>query len=193
MATLSRHLFSAGTAGPVRPAFPIPGLVLAGILLVPFPILAFGPCVRVKTMRGPARRQGGFTLLEVLIAFVIVALALGVLFQGATQSLGSVRTTARYQEALSRARSHMAAVGQSGPLVAGTQSGDDGSGFRWRTDISPLATIPVTGGSRLGSRAVLYAVTATISWGQNGQGGAGQRREVRLLTRRVGTAPAAVP
>ena len=212
MATLSSHSFSVGSAGPVRPALPMSGLVPTARFLFHAPScpLAFA---RAKTMRGaspgrdirflrfrargithgPAQRQEGFTLLEVLVSFVIAALALGVLFGGAEQSLGSVRVAARYQEALSRARSHLAAVGRSEPLVAGTQGGDDGSGFRWRTDISPLASIPVASDSRLGSRAILYSVTATISWGQKGQGGAERGREVRLLTRRVGTAPAAAP
>ena len=61
--------------------------------------------------------ERGFTLLEVLIAFVIAALALGVLFQGTAGSLGSVRVSGQYQEALSRARSHLEAAGLASRLT----------------------------------------------------------------------------
>ena len=50
---------------------------------------------------GPDR---GFTLLEVLVAFIIAALALGVLFQGGIGGLTTANAAARYDEALSRAQ-----------------------------------------------------------------------------------------
>jgi len=53
--------------------------------------------------------QGGFTLLEVLIAFAIVAIALAALIKGAGFGFNAVGQSARYEEALSRARSHLAA------------------------------------------------------------------------------------
>ena len=47
----------------------------------------------------PWRREpteAGFALLEVMVAFIIAALALGVLFQSGLSSLRSIKTAARY-------------------------------------------------------------------------------------------------
>lgn len=150
------------------------------------------------------RSERGFTLLEVLVAFIIAALALGVLFQGALGGLRSVRVAGHYQEALSRARSHLATLDRGGPLVAGEQTGDDGSGFHWRMRIAPLATAAVAAAAApalpgavasdpdaagpSAPRAALYAVRVAVSW--TSDGGA---REVVLDSERVGPAPPRAP
>ncbi len=137
-------------------------------------------------------RGRGFTLLEVLVAFVIAALALSALSEGAIGGLHAARVSGRYEEAVSRARSHLAAIGHGMPLAAGEQAGDDGGGFRWRTRIGMVASAPIArGGAAVvegGSRAVLYGVTVVIAWNDNGT-----ERQVRLETRRVGSAPASAP
>ncbi len=129
----------------------------------------------------------GFVLLEVLVAFVIAALALGGLLAAAMAGAGATAAAGAYEEAIARARSHLAAIGRSGPLLAGTQRGDDGGGFVWQTRIAPLASssaVGAGGGPALG----LYAVSVTIAWH------AGRRdRAVTLGTERVALAPAATP
>ncbi|MBP0494950.1 type IV pilus modification PilV family protein [Pararoseomonas indoligenes] len=123
-------------------------------------------------------RDGGFTLLEVLIAFLIAAMALAVLFRTAVEGQAAATTAARYQEALSRARSRLAAV-DSIPLQAGDQSGDDGGGYRWRTRVASVAEgAPVREGP---PSPALYAVAVAIAWGE----GSGAR-SVQLETRRLG-------
>ena len=128
--------------------------------------------------------EGGFTLLEVLVAFLIAALALGALSQGAAGGLQSARVSGHYQEALSRARSRLAALETPEP---GETSGDDGGGFSWQVRVTPLAT---AGRAREGvdamrpGRAVLLGVTVRIAWRI-----AGGAREVVLETERVGLAP----
>lgn len=108
-------------------------------------------------------RSGGFTLLEVLVAFVIAALALSVLYRGATAGLLSARVATQYEEATSRARSRLATIGHGSAIVPGEQSGDDGSGFRWRTRVSVLQSAPRTAGNA--PVATLYAVSVSIEWG----------------------------
>ena len=125
---------------------------------------------RIDTLAGEGR-EGGFTLLEVLVAFAIAAPA-----------------AAAYQEAISRAQSRLDALGDDG-LAAGERTGDDGGGFRWRTRIASLASTtpsrPTPRGSPYAAGAALYAVTVEVSW--SSPGGA---RAFTLDTRRVG--PAAV-
>jgi general secretion pathway protein I len=129
------------------------------------------------------RAERGFTLLEVLVAFAIAALALGVMFRAIGTGLGSAAVAARYQQALSRARSHLAAAGVR--LVPGTQSGEDGGGFSWRVRISVTAQGPPL---PAGVRAVLYAVRVTESWDADGR-----TRAVTLETERAATVAAPIP
>ncbi len=130
-----------------------------------------------------ARRDDGFTLLEVLVAFAIAALALGVLFEGAVGGLRSTRVADRTEEALSRAQSHLAAVGQGMPLGPGTQEEDDGGGYYWSVRIRPLRSAVSTS-----ARIVLYAVQVTESWSEGRSSGADTTRSVVLRTERLGVA-----
>ena len=135
--------------------------------------------------------ETGFTLLEVLVAFVIAALALGVLFQGAIEGLASVHLADRTTEALTRARSHMAAVGHGIPLAAQSQEGEDGSGFHWSLTVRPLAsaTLLQPGGDPLHpAHETLFEVRVTESWDAP-QG----RRGTTLVSRRAALTPAAAP
>ena len=110
----------------------------------------------------------GFTLLEVLIAFAIASIALAVLYHGAVDGLLGSRVAARSDEAVSRARSRVAALCHGARLVPGEQSGDDGSGYSWRTRIERAATeIVARGGEDQPAqpmRADLFAVRVTVSW-----------------------------
>lgn len=140
-------------------------------------------------MGGIGRRDRGFTLLEVLVAFIIAALALGELFSVAASDLRSVQVAGRYEEALSRARSHIAAIGLDGRLVAGELQGDDGGGYHWAVRITQTAAAAPAEGAGIAAvqapRAALYLVAATVSW-QDGE----RARVVRLTTERVGEVPA---
>ena len=77
------------------------------------------------------RTDRGFTLLEVLIAFVIAALAMGALFSGTVSGLDATAVAAKYDEAISLAKSHMAAIGRGAAIAAQETSGADGEGFTW--------------------------------------------------------------
>jgi general secretion pathway protein I len=136
--------------------------------------------------------ERGFTLLEVLVAFIIAALALGVLYEGAFAGLFASRVASHTAEAASRARSHLAVIGHGMAIQPGDSRGDDGGGYQWRVSIRQLATAPTGRGDPTvvarGPRAALYAVTVRITWQMDGAG-----REVRLDTEIVGPAAAAGP
>lgn len=133
------------------------------------------------TQRQPIGRQGGFMMLEVLIAFVIATLALGVIIGAATGSLHATQIAARYQEATLRAQSRLAEAVNGGVLTPGDREGADGGGYRWhvRVTLAPGAEVrPVSDGAL---PETLYAVTVWITW-RDGTG----TREVRLDTERIG-------
>jgi general secretion pathway protein I len=113
--------------------------------------------------------QRGFSLLEVLIALIIAGIALGTVFRATTETIRATAAAARYQEAISRARSHLDGIGAN--LVAGEQTGDDGGGgFHWRVLVRAVDS---TGKQDSAGRPVantdmlvitLYAITIWITW-----------------------------
>jgi general secretion pathway protein I len=130
----------------------------------------------------PGRGQNGFTLLEVLVAFAIASIALAVLYQGASTGLLGSRQAARTDEAVARARSRVAAMCHGARLAPGEQSGDDGAGYTWQTQVSRAAS-KIVGPSAADEaksppRADLFAVRVTLSWS-----GAARPHRVTLETR----------
>ncbi len=122
----------------------------------------------------------GFTLLEVMVAFAIAALALTVLTQAASHGTLATSASVHMQEAISRAQSRLAAATLA--PHPGEQSGDDGGGFTWRTDVQTVATGALRDHEAV--RSTLYHISVEIFWRLDG----GQR-QVRLDTMRL--APAA--
>jgi len=128
-------------------------------------------------------RGNGFTLLEVVVALAIAAMALVGLFQAGSGGLFAVDTAARAEEAVQRAQSHLAAVGRDAALVQGEFTDEDGGGFRWRLRVRPVATRQALSPSvNSAAPATLYDVEVAISWpGHSGD------RSVVLKTMRLGT------
>jgi general secretion pathway protein I len=129
-------------------------------------------------------RQGGFSLLEVLIALIISGIALAAVFQAASATMRATTTAARYQEAVSRAVSHLDGAGAN--LMPGEQDGDDGGGFHWHVLVRPVDSTGKqdAAGKPLANTdtlvVTLYAVTVSITWrdGRN-------ERVVRLDSQRL--------
>jgi general secretion pathway protein I len=121
----------------------------------------------------------------VLIAFVIAALALGVMFDAVLGGLRATRTASNYQEAISLAKSHLAAITNANVTGQETQ-GDDGHGFTWKLRIAPVGTVTLARNADLDPadapalQATLYAVSVTELWKADGG-----ERQVRLESARV--------
>lgn len=75
-------------------------------------------------------RQAGFSLLEVLVAFVILALSLGVLMRLVSTSLGNIARAEHATQAVTVAQSVLARLGTDSPLTEGAQDGEAGA-YRW--------------------------------------------------------------
>lgn len=134
--------------------------------------------------------ERGFTLIEVLVAFAIAALSVAVLVRAVSTGMLAAHTARNYEEAVVRARSHLAALGRDATLVVGDRSGDDGEGFRWRLSVRPLAAgaLPQKAGSpQFGPNRslTLFAVDVGIAWT-----GLGGTREIVLHSLRLGNAQA---
>ena len=86
------------------------------------------------------RRDAGFTLVEVLVAFTIVTIVLAALYQAIA---GAYRGYARAQvreQTLALARAQLEAVGIEGPLQSGESTGTYATGVVWHLTVEPAET-----------------------------------------------------
>ena len=125
------------------------------------------------------------SLLEVMVAFVIAALALGVVVDGTVDGVRTASSATRTEEALFRARSRLAATAAH-PVVA-MSSGDDGGGFSWRSTVAPVVGSGVGVGAAQQGGPALMSIQVSVTWA----GAVGSTRQVTLRTERLvaGTAP----
>lgn len=121
-------------------------------------------------------RRRGFTLIEVLVAFAILAVALTALFQVFSGGLGAIGTAERHSMATMLARSILDDVGAEIPLAVGEQRGELDDGFSWlvRIERSAVTNLVAEGGELY----IPYDVTVEISWGRG--------RALSLTTLRIG-------
>ena len=119
-------------------------------------------------MKPPLRRQRGFSLLELLVAFTILALSLGVLMQIFSGSLRNVETTTDQAQATLLAQTLLASVGIEERLAEGESAGQVGDHFRWTLRVLPFVEAPAADRPAAQPQALsieLWQVTAHVAWG----------------------------
>jgi general secretion pathway protein I len=136
----------------------------------------------VKTPMRTSRawRQGGFSLLEILVAFAILSLSLGVLlriFGGAGRIAG---TADEYSRAIVVAESLLAAAGVETPLQPGETSGDIGEAYRWTMRVNPYPLDEtLLGPQQMGFKP--YWVELSVEWGDENDPRSFDLTTLRLL------------
>ncbi len=83
-------------------------------------------------------QQTGFSLLEVLVAFSILALSMGTLMQIFSGGLRNVGLSEDYARAVAIAEEQLTTVGIETPVVPGETRGEFGEKFRWQMLAKPL-------------------------------------------------------
>jgi len=111
----------------------------------------------------PARRQAGFSLLEVLVSLVVVALTVGAAIGVYGQAAESAGRGERALQALMTAQSLLAEHGTAIPLKSGTNYGKTEAGLRWRSIVSPYEGLDRDQMRRLPVKP--FTVGVTVSWG----------------------------
>ena len=116
-----------------------------------------GPSRKPGQGRAAARRQRGFSLLELLVAFSIMAMSLGLLYRVAGGSLRSVSDVSQHQQATWLAESLLASR-QVVRADGWNESGESG-GYNWQVRSSPYPT------GLNGPKAIpLHEIQVEISW-----------------------------
>ncbi len=78
-------------------------------------------------------------MLEVLVAFSILAVSLGVLFQLFGQGFRAARIAEEYTHATLLSQSLLAGIGVETPLEPGVRSGDRDDIYSWEIAVKPFA------------------------------------------------------
>lgn len=120
--------------------------------------------------RGPGcRRSGGFTLLEVLLAFIIFALSFATVLEILSASMRSTMRARDYSEAALLAQSLMDTVGTELPVEDSILEGETDDGFRWSIDIVTWLPEDDYGYYVLdiadANGTLIYWVDVTLEWG----------------------------
>ncbi len=121
--------------------------------------------------------QQGFSLLEILIAFSILAFSLGILLNIFSGGLRRTLVSEEYQEAVTIAQSILAQVGIEEELQEGEKQGEVQEKYQWTQSIQ---TFGDEGLDPETMHITPYQVTVTVEW----QAGTNNRR-VELITLRL--------
>jgi general secretion pathway protein I len=137
------------------------------------------------------RQARGFTLLEVMLAFALLAFAMGLLIGMLANGLHQVSRAESATEATLYAQSLLDPLGTLDPITPGERDGYfQGNRYHWRLQITPaqdpaprvaVITVPTT---EVLTPPVLYRIALDVSWGAGGVG-----QTLHFATLRARTAP----
>ena len=122
-------------------------------------------------------KQQGFSLLEILIAFSILALSLGILLKIFSAGVNTAVVAEDYTAAVQIAESLMAKTGVETPLQADQASGLENEKYHWLVEVSPFEFNPENVDTTA-ITAVLFKVKVIVSWGDDNA----NDRQVELTT-----------
>ena len=122
-------------------------------------------------------KQRGFSLLEILIAFSILALSLGILLKIFSAGVNTAGVAEDYTAAVQIAESLMAKTGVETPLQAGQGAGLENEKYHWRVEVSPFVFNP-DNIDISALTASLFKVKVSVTWGD----GNASDRQVELIT-----------
>lgn len=126
-------------------------------------------------------RSRGYTLIEVLVAFMILAMALTVLLRIFSGGLRNLSVSSDYAHAILVAEAQLAGAGITAALVPGETHGYAGEKFRWTRIVRSY--IPAEGYTADSMPLPAYHVTVIVQWPH-----AGGTRQVDIGSVRLGKA-----
>jgi general secretion pathway protein I len=98
------------------------------------------PVNRRVCLSGGPQARNGFTLLEVLVAFTLLALAMGIIMQVFSRGVNGADLADRYAKAAMLAESKLATVGVEEALAEGDYNGQFDDKFAWTMTVRAYAS-----------------------------------------------------
>ncbi len=113
--------------------------------------------------RTRSRRVRGFTLLEILVAFIVLAVAGGALLQLFQGGLQNLTLAAEYTQAALLARSKLAELDARAEVSASSEEGSFDDQFRWEVTLQPYVDADGATPPEAGVQAMQLELT--VLWG----------------------------
>lgn len=123
---------------------------------------------RRQILRLPGRDRG-FTLLELLLAFMVFALSFATVLEILSGSMRNTIRARHYSEAALTAQSLMDQVGLEFPLESGFGMTGEAGEYEWDIDIQPYSSGENAHSTELAELTgiTLLEVNLVVSWGQS--------------------------
>ena len=146
---------------------------------------------RTRGHRG-ARGQRGYSLIEVIVAFALLALALTLLLGTLSGATRQVRWSGDAGRAALHAQSLLDQVGVGEPLEPGQSDGEfDAGRYRWTLAVAPWIDPGAPPAAAIDPAAPrLFGVTLSVQWGD---GRPAERLQLRTLRLAAPGAEAVLP
>ena len=117
-------------------------------------------------MNNLAKKNQGFSLLEILVAFTIMAISLGIILKVFSSGVNTAIISEDYIIATQISESLMAKTGIEEPLESGQKSGLENEKYRWEVNIEQVDN-PLLDSSDV----ELMEVKVQVQWGEERQNG----------------------
>lgn len=127
------------------------------------------------------RYRRGFSLIEVLVAFTILSLMLGVVFEIHGRLARALAVSDGYGRAAVIAESLLARAGTDPALPPGEHRGREPGGYRWSVRIRPDTALEAGDTSAAAIGVVPMTVVVEVVWGDAGRERRFEARSLRLL------------
>ncbi|WP_159680300.1 prepilin-type N-terminal cleavage/methylation domain-containing protein [Luteimonas sp. 9C] len=131
--------------------------------------------------------QRGYTLIEVIVAFAVLGIALMLLLGTLSNGTRQVRWAADSGRAALHAQSLLDGIGIDIPVVPGSSTGEFEDGrYRWSLEIAPYVDPALPPALADSSGQQLFEIGLAVDWGERGPR---ERLQVRTLRLREPDAP----
>ena len=122
----------------------------------------------------------GFTMIEIVVALLVLSIASAVLFEGFSVGFRNARTADDFTQAVLIAQSKLAPTGVAEPLSAGVSSGEELDKYAWTVRVDPVEV--ALDDSATPSQLQPFLVAVDVVWSDGGT-----ERTVSLSTLRLAT------